>query len=177
MAIRAIVTPNGLPQVGTELSVETLARISSPTVIVPTSDIRIGVGETLQIDGTIIVNGTMSGSGVPSGGTGGGTGGATALNGLNDVSLSSVNLGDVLKWDGSSWKNDTDGGLVELNLPQLKDVASTIPDDGDTLQYDSPSQTWRMVGSTDFVEAIIDGGQAGSDSVFVEAFDIDGGNA
>ena len=69
MAIKAIVTPQGLPQVGTELSVETFARIGAPSVIVPTNNSVIGSGETIQIDGTLLVNGTMSGSGVPSGGT------------------------------------------------------------------------------------------------------------
>lgn len=176
MAIRAIVTPNGLPQVGTELSVETLARIGAPSVIVPTSNIRIGVGETMQVDGTLVVNGTLSGSGVPTG-SGGSTGGATALNGLNDVTLTSVNSGDVLKWNGSSWVNDVDAGLTQLNLPQLADVASTIPKDGDTLQYESTSQNWNFVNNTDFIDSIIDGGTASSDPHFVDAFDIDGGHA
>lgn len=176
MAIKAIVTPQGLPQVGTELSVETFARIGAPNVIVPTNNIVIGSGETIQIDGTLLVNGTMSGSGVPSGGTGG-TGGATALNGLNDVSIASVNLGDVLKWDGSSWVNDTDAGLTQLNLPQLADVASTTPQDGDILQYESTSQNWNFVNNTDFIDSIIDGGEASSDPHYVLAFDIDGGRA
>jgi len=176
MAIRAIVTPQGLPEVGTELSVETFARIGAPNVIVPTNNIVIGSGETIQIDGTLLVNGTMSGSGVPSGGTGG-TGGATALNGLNDVSIASVNLGDVLKWNGSSWINDTDAGLTQLNLPQLADVASTTPQDGDILQYESTSQNWNFVNNTDFIDSIIDGGEASSEPHYVTAFDIDGGHA
>ena len=40
--------------------------------------------------------------------TGGGGGGASALNDLSDVSISSLSSGQVLKYNGSNWVNDTD---------------------------------------------------------------------
>ena len=172
--IDAIVTPNPkTPTFGTEVTPQSFRDVGTPTVQVPTDGIRIGVGETMHVDGTLVVNGTLSGSGVPSGG--GGTGGASALDGLNDVTLTSIQTGEVLKWDGSQWINDSDSGLTSINLAQLQDVDLTGLADGSTLQYDSPSGEWKSVTETEFVDAIIDGGFANSS--YVAAFDLDGGSA
>jgi len=172
--IDAIVTPNAkTPTFGTEVTPQSFRDVGTPTVRVPTNGIRIETGETMHVDGTLVVNGTLSGSGVPSGG--GGSGGATALNGLNDVTLTSVQTGEVLKWDGSQWSNQSDSGLITVNLAQLQDVNLTGLADGSTLQYDLPSAKWKSVTETDFVDAIIDGGVA--NSTYVAAFDLDGGSA
>lgn len=59
-------------------------------------------------------------------GTGGG-GGADSLNDLTDVTLTSPSNGEVLKYNGSAWVNDTDdtgGG------------SGTVTTDGDTVQGD-----------------------------------------
>ena len=176
MPIQAIVTPNKVPVFGTEITAETFTNIGTPNVVVPTDNIIIATGETMQVDGTLVVNGSLIGSGVPSGGTGG-TGGATALNGLSDVTLGSLQQGQVLKWAGTQWVNDADAGLVSLNLQQLADVSSTTPADGDIIQYESTTNRWNLVNNTDFIDSIIDGGTANSDPQYVQAFDIDGGHA
>ena len=172
--ITAIVTPNSkTPVIGTEITPQSFIDVGTPTVQVPTDGIRIESEETFYVDGTIVINGTMSGSGVPSGGTGGT--GATALNGLNDVNLSTLATGQVLKWSGSSWINDADSGLTSINLAQLADVDLTGLADGSTIQYDQPNGKWEAVTETDFVDSIIDGGFA--NSTYVAAFDLDGGSA
>lgn len=172
--ITAIVTPNAKsPTVGTELTPQSFLDVGTPSVRVPTDGIRIESGETIYVDGTIVVNGTMSGSGVPSGGSG--SGGATALNGLNDVTLGSLSSGQVLKWSGSAWINDTDGGLTSINLAQLQDIDLTNLADGSTLQYDEPNAMWNTVTETNFVDAIIDGGFA--NSTYITSLDLDGGSA
>ena len=172
--ITAIVTPNAKsPTVGTEITPQSFLDVGTPSVRVPTDGIRIESGETIYVDGAIVVNGTMSGSGVPSGGSG--SGGATALNGLNDVTLSSLSSGQVLKWSGSQWVNDTDGGLTSINLAQLQDVNLTNLADGSTLQYNNPNGKWEAVTETDFVDSIIDGGVA--NSTYVAVLDLDGGSA
>ena len=174
--IEAVVTPNPkTPIVGTEVTPQTFKDVGTPRVQVPTDGITIATGETMFVDGTLVVNGTLSGSGVPTGGGGSGGGGATALDGLNDVTLTSIQTGQVLKWDGSQWSNQSDSGLVTVNLAQLQDVNLTGLADGSTLQYDEPSGQWVSVTETDFVDAIIDGGHA--TSTYVDAFDLDGGSA
>ena len=50
-------------------------------------------------------------------------------------------------------------------------------DDFSVLQYNSITGKWVAVANTDFVDAVIDGGQAGSELDYVDAFDLDGGNA
>lgn len=172
--IQAIVIPSAsTPTFGTEITPQTFRDIGTPTVQVPTDGIVIEAGETMQVDGTLVVNGTLSGSGVPTGG--GGSGGASALDGLNDVTLAGLQAGQVLKWSGSQWTNDADGGLTTVNLAQLQDIDLTGLADGSTLQYDHPSAEWKAVTETDFVDAIIDGGFA--NSTYVAAFNIDGGAA
>ncbi len=59
--ITAIVVAGTLPDVGTELNVDSFRKVGTPSVYVPTNAITIGVGETLTIDGTLAVNGTFSG--------------------------------------------------------------------------------------------------------------------
>jgi len=63
-------------------------------------------------------NGTVKEIG---GGSGGGGGGSSTLSGLTDVTISSASNGQVLKYNGSAWVNDTDatgggggGGSTDL---------------------------------------------------------------
>lgn len=67
------------------------------------------------------------------------------------------------------------GGSVALD--DVTDVEATNPEDFSILQYNSITSKWVAVANTDFVDAIIDGGQAGSELDYVDAFDLDGGNA
>ena len=67
------------------------------------------------------------------------------------------------------------GGSVALD--DVTDVEATNPDDLSVLQYNSITSKWVAVANTDFVDAVIDGGQAGSELDYVDAFDLDGGNA
>lgn len=66
MAIDAIVIPAPPAAVGTDIK-EAINKVGKPTVRVPTDAIVIGQGETLTINGTLLVNGTLDGDGVPSG--------------------------------------------------------------------------------------------------------------
>ena len=67
------------------------------------------------------------------------------------------------------------GGAVALD--DVTDVEATNPEDFSVLQYNSITSKWVAVANTDFVDAVIDGGQAGSELDYVDAFDLDGGNA
>ena len=67
------------------------------------------------------------------------------------------------------------GGAVALD--DVTDVEATNPEDFSVLQYNSQSSKWVSVANTDFVDAVIDGGEADSESDYVDAFDLDGGNA
>lgn len=65
------------------------------------------------------------------------TTGATTLDGLTDVVLTSPAVGEVLKYNGTSWVNDTDlntgSGAVALN--DITDVVVTTPTTGQVLKY------------------------------------------
>ena len=129
MAIKATVIPAPTPDVGSEITPDTFAKIGAPEVFVPTDSITIGEGETLTVEGTLLINGELSGT----------------------------NLVDTLS--------------------ELKDVDSVNPTNLSTLQYDSTISKWKAVGVNEFVDAVIDGGKADSEPDYVEAFDLDGGNA
>lgn len=67
------------------------------------------------------------------------------------------------------------GGSVALD--DVTDVEATNPEDFSVLQYNSLTSKWVSVTNTDFVDAVIDGGEADSEPDYVDAFDLDGGNA
>ena len=67
------------------------------------------------------------------------------------------------------------GGAVALD--DVTDVEATNPEDFSILQYNSLTSKWVSVANTDFVDAVIDGGEADSEPDYVDAFDLDGGNA
>ena len=59
--ITAVVVAGQLPDVGSELSIDTFRKVGTPSVYVPTNAINIGVGETLTINGTLALNGLVTG--------------------------------------------------------------------------------------------------------------------
>lgn len=79
------------------------------------------------------------------GGTTPGGGGASNISELNDVSLSSLTAGQVLKWDGAAWTNSTDlvgtGGGGIVNIDELGDVTITTPAAGEFLRYNGAEWT------------------------------------
>ena len=61
-------------------------------------------------------------------------GGASAINDLSDVTITSATTGQVLKYDGAAWINDTDnsgGGAIN----DLSDVTITSATTGQVLKY------------------------------------------
>lgn len=62
MPINAIVTANATAETGVEIDAPFLTALGTPNVIVPTTAITIGSGETLTVDGSLVVNGTISGT-------------------------------------------------------------------------------------------------------------------
>lgn len=66
-------------------------------------------------------------------------GGASALDDLTDVVIDTPTAGQVLKYDGDNWINDTDagGGGGATILDELDDVAIVDVTEGDILKYDS----------------------------------------
>ena len=61
MSIRATVIAGAIPDIGSEINTDTFRKVGTPTVIVPTDAIKIGVGETLTINGTLALNGLVTG--------------------------------------------------------------------------------------------------------------------
>jgi hypothetical protein len=59
--ITAVVVAGQLPDIGSELNIDTFRKVGTPSVYVPTNAINIGVGETLTINGTLALNGLVTG--------------------------------------------------------------------------------------------------------------------
>lgn len=53
------------------------------------------------------------------------------LDNLSDVTISSVTIGQVLKWNGTAWVNDTDSGGSTGSTITASDTAPSSPSDGD----------------------------------------------
>ena len=62
-------------------------------------------------------------------------------------------------------------------IDDIEDVDASNPADLSILQYNTQINKWEAVANTEFIDAVIDGGFADSESDYVDAFDIDGGNA
>lgn len=67
---------------------------------------------------------------------------SVALDGLTDVTITTPTVGQVLKYNGTAWVNDTDatGAGGSSNLDDLLDVVVTTPTTGQVLKYNGT--TW-----------------------------------
>ena len=76
---------------------------------------------------------------------------------MSDVSISSATTGQVLKYNGSSWVNDTDAGGSVTNMASLTDVDSvdTVAS-GDFLLFDGSSSEYKFVAFEAEVNGLID---------------------
>lgn len=80
------------------------------------------------------------------------SGGASALDDLTDVTISGASTGQVLKYNGSAWVNDTDstsGGTSALD--DLSDVTITAAASGDILRHNGTA--WVDTPGTTHFEA------------------------
>jgi len=66
--------------------------------------------------------------------------------------------------------------FIELKQKAVQIEADDIPDLS-IIQYNKSIGEWEAVSDNEFVDSVIDGGEADSDSEYVAAFDIDGGFA
>jgi hypothetical protein len=136
MAIEATVIPQGVPEVGAEITANTFEQIGTPRVFVPTNNITIQSGETMQVDGTLLINGSLVGGGLPQPNQ------PTSLPSLNDVNVSSLEVGQALKWNGTSWTNLSDEkGLEEIAIDSLNGVQISSPASGQVLKFDGTRWT------------------------------------
>lgn len=83
---------------------------------------------------------------------GGGGGGATTLGALNDVVISGPTVGEVLKYDGTNWVNDTDAtGGGGLTTEEVQDIVADMFLDGTqtniSITYDDNAGTFTVTGN------------------------------
>lgn len=94
------------------------------------------------------------------------------INELHDVKVTSPTAGQVLKYNGTIWVNDTDSTGTSINaLDDIGDVVLTSVTSGQVLSYNGTN--WVNSVVTSYTN--IDGGLASSDYTAVAA--IDGGSA
>ena len=83
-------------------------------------------------------------------------------------------FGSISADDRSQYATST--AFADLREKAVKIEANDIADLS-TIRYNGSQGEWEAVTTTDFVDSVIDGGEADSDSEYVAAFDIDGGFA
>jgi len=66
-----------------------------------------------------------------------------ALDSLSNVVITSVSTGQVLKYNGTNWVNDTVTSSSVASLNDLTDVSTSTVSDGNALVYDSASGNWQ----------------------------------
>tara|TARA_B100000963_G_scaffold360528_1_gene391745 strand:- start:570 stop:962 length:393 start_codon:yes stop_codon:yes gene_type:complete len=125
MAFEANVIPGSTPEVGGDV-LTSLRNISAPRVIVPTNNIVIQPGETMRVEGSLVVDGTLIGEGVPSALE------DPPLVDLPDVSISNLNVGNILSWNGTAFINTRaefdfvdgviDGGFPTTTYQEVLDI-------------------------------------------------------
>ena len=71
---------------------------------------------------------------------GGGSGSASRMSDLEDVQLTSLTTGQILKWNGSKWVNE-DGVEID-SLGDINDVDLGTLTDGQVLSWDATNQKW-----------------------------------
>ena len=100
---------------------------------------------------------------------------------IGDIDLSAVDFTGAsfenVSINGASFTGTITGLPVQqpVALDDVTDVNATSPQDLSILQYQSNIAKWVAVASTDFIDAIIDGGFPAT--TYVAGFDIDGGVA
>jgi len=62
--------------------------------------------------------------------------GSNALDDLSDVTITSPQIDEVLKWNGSAWVNDTDTFTASFSLEELTDTNIPAPNTNDVLVFD-----------------------------------------
>jgi hypothetical protein len=92
------------------------------------------------LTGTLTAGGTTGTNGQVLQSTGSGVQWATAsgasnLDSLTDVVITTPSSGQVLKYNGTNWINDTDSTGGASNLDSLTDVVITTPSSGQVLKY------------------------------------------
>jgi hypothetical protein len=83
-------------------------------------------------------------------------------------------FGTISADDRSQYARATD--FNDLKEKAVKIESNDIADLS-IIQYNRAEGAWEAVSESEFVDAVIDGGQADSDPDYVLAFDIDGGYA
>lgn len=115
------------------------------------------VDEGLETERTVLVCDISLGSqlAVFAGGIGtpGGGGGGGSLATLNDVALSSLADGQILRYNAltSHWENKT----LTLALSALTDVAIGTPTNGQVLKYNSSSQKWVAADDAGGIASVV----------------------
>lgn len=88
---------------------------------------------------------------------GGGSGSASRMSDLEDVQLTSLTTGQILKWNGSKWVNE-DGVEID-SLGDINDVDLTNVQDGQIIAWDNTARKWvntnRVVNINDLVDVNI----------------------
>jgi len=81
----------------------------------------------------------------------------------------SISEDDRSQYATSTAFSDLSGKAVKIEANDIADLS--------TIRYNKSQGEWEAVTTTDFVDSVIDGGEADSDAEYVAAFDIDGGFA
>lgn len=88
---------------------------------------------------------------------GSGSGSASAMSDLEDVQLTSLTTGQILKWNGSKWVNE-DGVEID-SLGDINDVDLTNVQDGQIIAWDNTARKWvntnRVVNINDLEDVNI----------------------
>lgn len=143
------------------LNNESISELTDVTFNSVTLDANNGGGKVLAWDQTL-----QAFAPVDQTGGGGGGGGATALDGLTDVTITSPSSGQVLKYNGSAWINDTDatgsGGSGTIADGDYGDI--TVSNSGATWNIDA-----NVIGATELSTTGVNAGSYTNADITVDA--------